>query len=235
MAVNRVVRVACVDCGGGSRKHKVLREFTTHWCAEDVGGGATHQIIRCQECDSIKFRSEAWSSDYLDPESGELEKTVRIYPEQLANARQPMSVRGSLLLPPEIDRIHRETITALNAGALILAGAGLRAIVEAICINAQAPGGNLQQKIDGLVKLNLLAQPQAELLHEGRYLGNAAVHEVETPARRHIADGLVIVEALMDTMYVAPVSAERLRQHRMEKSVAKMASSARSALAKEQG
>ena len=59
----------------------------------------------------------------------------------------------------------------------------------------RAPQGkNLQGKIDGLVKQNLLAQPQADLLHEERYLGNSAVHEVEPPSRKDVEDGLAIVE-----------------------------------------
>src|SRR6267143_4102811 len=55
-------------------------------------------------------------------------------------------------------------------------------------------------KIDGLVKQNLLAQPQADLLHEERYLGNAAVHEVERPSRKDVEDGLAIVEARSRTV-----------------------------------
>lgn len=76
------------------------------------------------------------------------------------------------------------------------------------------------------MKCNLLAQPQAELLHEERYLGNAAVHEVEPPARKHIEDGLTIVETLLNTMYIAPASAQRLREGRMSKAAQRKASSA---------
>jgi len=50
------------------------------------------------------------------------------------------------------------------------------------------------------VKQNLLAQPQADLLHEERYLGNAAVHEVEPPSRKDVEDGLAIVEAQSRTV-----------------------------------
>ena len=50
------------------------------------------------------------------------------------------------------------------------------------------------------MKQNLLAQPQADLLHEERYLGNAAVHEVEPPSRKDVEDGLAIVEAQSRTV-----------------------------------
>jgi hypothetical protein len=229
MPDNDVVKVMCSECGGGFRNHKVLREIENRWSDGSVEGGTQYQIVQCQGCERIRFRAESWNS-YERDETGKPDPTVRVYPEHIPNTRKPtidsyFTIDGDVGLPPAVDRIYRETISALNAGTLILAGAGLRAIVEAICINAKAPGQNLQQKIDGLVTINLLARPQAELLHEERYLGNAAVHEVEPPARKHIEDGLAIVETLLNTMYIAPASAQRLRESRMEKAAAKKASS----------
>jgi hypothetical protein len=96
-----------------------------------------------------------------------------------------------------VGRIYSETIIAFNAGALILAGGGLRAIVEAICIDRQVSGGDLQKRIDDLVTKRLLAKPQADLLHEERYIGNAALHEIQPPAKQEVEDGLVIVEGLI--------------------------------------
>lgn len=228
-----VVKVMCSECGGGFRNHKVLREIGNKWSDESGEGGTKYQIVQCQGCEGIRFRAASWNSYELD-ETGKPDPTARVYPEHIPNVRKPMidsyvtlDGDGYIGLPHGVDRIYRETISALNAGTLILAGAGLRAIVEAICINAKAPGNNLQQKIDGLVQLNLLAQPQAELLHEERYLGNAALHEVEPPARKHIDDGLAIVETLLNTMYIAPASAARLRDSRMKKEAEKKASSAK--------
>ncbi len=91
----------------------------------------------------------------------------------------------------------------MNAGALILTGGGLRAIVEAICIDQNVTEGNLQARIDDLVSRGLLARPQAELLHEERYkryIGNEALHEVSLPAKGDIEDGLFIVEGLLNTI-----------------------------------
>lgn len=113
-----------------------------------------------------------------------------------------------------MDRIYTETIIAFNAGALTLAGGGLRAIVEAICIDRKVSGHNLQMKIDDLAAKGLLAKPQADLLHEERYIGNAALHEILPPAKQEIEDGLVIVEGLINTIYVLPLRAQRLREKR---------------------
>ena len=57
-------------------------------------------------------------------------------------------------------------------------------MVEGICLNNAIKGGNLQEKIDELAMQNLLTKTQAELLHEERYLGNAALHELATPSNQ---------------------------------------------------
>ena len=105
----------------------------------------------------------------------------------------------------------------MNAGIRTLAAGGLRATVEAICLENGLTSGTLQKKIDELAGKNLLTASQAELLHEERYLGNAALHELETPAHHAIEDGLQIVEGLINTIYILPIKAARLRKAREKK------------------
>jgi hypothetical protein len=116
--------------------------------------------------------------------------------------------------PDRVSRIYGETATAFNSGLSVLTGGGLRAIVEAICIDQDVAGGNLSAKIDALVNQNILSQPQADLLHEERYLGNTALHEIDPPSAQDLKDGLDIVEGLLRTIYVLPERAARLRAGR---------------------
>jgi Domain of unknown function (DUF4145) len=78
----------------------------------------------------------------------------------------------------------------------------------------QIKDGGLQGKIDELAKQSLLTIAQAELLHEERYLGNAALHELTTPSAQDIEDGLRIVEGLINTIYILPSKAKRLKKRR---------------------
>jgi UTP-glucose-1-phosphate uridylyltransferase len=89
--------------------------------------------------------------------------------------------------------------------------------VEAICIDRKVSGQDLQKKIDDLVSKGLLEKPQADLLHEERYIGNAALHEILSPVKQEIEDELVIVEGLMNTIYILPLRAERLREKRQKR------------------
>jgi hypothetical protein len=113
--------------------------------------------------------------------------------------------------------MYKETNDALNANIRTLAGGGLRATVEAICLDNGITSGTLLGKIDELAKQNLLTKAQADLLHEERYLGNAALHELATPSTQDIEDGLGIIEGLINTIYILPTKAERLKKRRAKK------------------
>jgi hypothetical protein len=78
----------------------------------------------------------------------------------------------------------------------------------------QITGRNLQDRIDGLVSAGLLAKPQADLLHEQRFIGNTALHELEAPSQLDLLDAVDIVETMLRTIYILPSKAERLRKRR---------------------
>lgn len=212
----KTVKIECDECGGGYRNHEVVAKYELSGGNEDVGmyWHSAYEICKCRGCDSVRFRRSTSNSDDYDYETGEPDVTVRIYPEFRPNARQAHDMDG---LPQRVEAIYHETIKAFNAGALTLAGGGLRAIVEAVCIEQKVTGKNLQQRIDQLALDGLLAKTQADLLHEERYIGNTALHEIERPAQRDIEDGLQIVESLLNTIYIAPLKAARLKQQRLKK------------------
>lgn len=211
----KVVKMPCIDCGGSSKNHTVLAE-TSQTSTDDYGspdGQTDYQICQCGGCDRISFREYA-IYEYDVNVHGEYNATITTYPQV---SRQEYVAVGIAELPEAVGRIYAETISALNAGAVTLGGGGLRAIVEAICLDQKVQGRNLQERIDDLVAKKLLAEPQAQWLHEERYIGNAALHELLPPSAQEVKDGLKIVEGLMQTIYVLPKHAEKLRKKREEK------------------
>jgi hypothetical protein len=213
------IRIRCDNCGGGARNHVILQEYTHRWGNDDacIYGESTYQICQCAGCDSIRYRTESSCSEDQDPDTGEYAITESIYPEELRGDREPISMHE---LPDSIARIYREVIIAFNAGAFILAGGGLRAIVEALCKDKAVQGKSLKEKINQLVDQQLLASAQADLLHEERYIGNAALHEILAPSKLDVIDGLEIIETLLSTLYVVPDRAKRLRLKRERREAA---------------
>ncbi len=73
----------------------------------------------------------------------------------MGDERAPVEVHD---FPDPVTRIYMETVRALNAGAHILAGGGLRAIVEAICIDQkEAPPAPAGTRVGNLVHIGSCA------------------------------------------------------------------------------
>lgn len=212
---DEAMTIACLKCGGGPKNHAIRATYESQWGNDDIQGGTVHSICECMGCNSVRFVARHWCSEAQDMETGECWTGMDVYPQTPQCRRAPIDTSD---FPPKVATIYAETVTATNAGANTLAGGGLRAIVEGLCIDQGVSGGTLEKKIDDLVGRGLLAKPQAELLHEERYLGNAALHELERPSEQDLTDGLDIVESLLTSIYSLPKKARALKARRQGRS-----------------
>lgn len=107
-------------------------------------------------------------------------------------------------LPLKVRKVYREVITAVNSQLPVLAGIGLRSLIEAACKDKGVRGRNLEQQINGLATQGVLSQVQADVLHTHRFLGNAAAHEITPAQPRELIAALEIAETILRTIYVLP-------------------------------
>jgi hypothetical protein len=223
----KIMWVLCATCGHQSRKHRVLYEKKIDISPDSYSIPELiehHRLVECMGCETIKYVKSISDWDAKDlPPWEDVERDTKVYPDSPGSTQQrkpaisaedAMDELGKSLIPGSVSKMYKETIDALNANIRTLAGGGLRATVEAICLDNGITQGNLQNKIDELSGKNLLTKAQAELLHEERYIGNAALHELQTPTAQDIEDGLGIVEGLINTIYILPSKAKRLRERR---------------------
>lgn len=203
---------SCGQCNRETR-HRILAETTTHWQYEDgrVDVWETHQIIQCQGCLTISFRESSRCSEEFDFDSRTggmyLPETVKLFPNRIAG--RPV-MREAHLLPHNVYRIYQEAHGALCAEFGILAGLGLRALVEAVCVDQQVTNGNLQNKIDELATSGRITQAGAQILHSLRFMGNAAAHEVKGHSPRQLNAAFDVVEHLLQGVYILPSQATKL-------------------------
>lgn len=213
----KTIWVTCASCGHQNKKHWVLHEVRKEYHEEDFlpPEYVYHRLVECGGCETIKYVT----SEYSEYQGDAQERDFKVYPDAPGTTQRRSSAftRLDKEIPLSVGKMYMETIDALNAGIRTLAGGGLRATVEAICMHSGIKANNLEKKIDELANQNLLTKAQADLLHEERYIGNAALHEMETPSVQDIEDGLEIVEGLMKTIYILPSKAERLKERREAK------------------
>ncbi len=217
------LRIQCLECNG-KKKHLILqsidasfselidRQFPIEWIDE-------YQTVQCQGCETITFRHLNWFSE--DPDC----LTERLYPKRSENSH---STKVYLNAPPSLRRIYRETIESFNNEIYTLCAAGLRSIVEGICEDQGIQDGpitvtkndgssktvrkkNLQGKISGLCEKGILTKKNSDILHEHRFLGNEAVHELSQPSPEELTLAIEIIEHTIDALYEIPEKALKLK------------------------
>ncbi|MFA5777888.1 MAG: DUF4145 domain-containing protein [Candidatus Paceibacterota bacterium] len=202
--------VVCNHCDN-TTNHLVCSSVEFSWWNDDIQGIDTYEIIRCSGCDSISFRIGSSNSDDVDQDpDGNLihPETVEIYPSRLMGRTALEEVYS---LPDKVRSMYQETHAALCTKLKILAGIGIRALIEAVCSEEKAKGRTLEKRIDDLVIKEILTKRNADILHKTRLLGNKAVHEIKAPSDIELDVAFDIVENLLETVYIIPKKAERLK------------------------
>ncbi|RYZ83790.1 MAG: DUF4145 domain-containing protein [Proteobacteria bacterium] len=129
----------------------------------------------------------------------------RIFPERRRRAPLP----DAQFLPYKIENIYQETFLALNQGQRILAGIGIRALIEAICNNRKVTG-TLEKMINKLVVSNALRQAEADILHKMRFMGNEAAHKTSALSENSLSLAFDIVEHLLVNVFLLEKRAKEL-------------------------
>lgn len=211
---DKIYRLACRNCDSFTN-HKVLTSIETNWGDDDVEiyGTDMFEIVECLGCDSVSFRLASINSEDVESYNEETGKTnykidEELYPNRIAGRKE---IEDTHLLPPKIIKIYKEVHKALCSRLRILAGIGIRVLVESVCRGKEANGSNLENKIDDLVINGLLTKENAEALHATRLLGNRLAHEVIQPKDEVLEIAMDIVENLLMSVYIIPEKAKRLK------------------------
>ena len=208
------VRSPCLACGQDtmhvvSASTEVRSEYVDG--SFSVEGSDEYMVVECRGCQSIRFRHVHTDSEnlYPDPESGVWHAipAIKLYPPYNESRGQ---VHHAEFLPTPVGLIYRETLNALNAGLPVLAGVGLRALVETICRHQQASGRNLEKRIDSLVAQGAVSEAGSEILHGLRIMGNQAAHEVTPHSAEDLHVALDVVEHTLQGIYILPREAAAL-------------------------
>jgi hypothetical protein len=97
-----------------------------------IGSTDSYQVVQCQGCETYSFRHLNWFSEYEDRDAGMDGHTERLYPKR--NSRSIKALEF-LNVPSNIRRIYRESIDSCNDECFTLSAAGVRAIIEGICMD----------------------------------------------------------------------------------------------------
>jgi hypothetical protein len=208
------VKLLCYTCDRET-VHRVVRaaEYQGQWEDEnmDVTSWDVYQVVECRGCESLGFRKTHQNTEEYDndPDTGEqiLDTHQELFPNRLAGRKE---IDHDWTLPRELLGIYRETLSAMRGAMPVLAGIGIRAIVETVCKDRKAVGANLEKRIDALVTQGVLTKEGAEVLHGLRILGNEAAHEVKPHSMLTLGTAMDVIDHLLMGVYVIPARASKL-------------------------
>jgi hypothetical protein len=167
-------------------------------------------MIQCKGCHSISFRHISSNSENCDPYTGEPYEAIFFYPPR---NKDTLPLKWYRSVPEIVGTIYRETISAYNSGLYMLCAGGLRATIESICKDNNIIDGevttrgktsrkdNLEGKINGLLEQGIITSKQTKCLHEHRFLGNGALHDLELPRKKDLSTAIQILENILDSLY----------------------------------
>jgi hypothetical protein len=203
----------CATCGKLTA-HEALTEVDLHDATpdNDIQWWSEHYTIKCCGCKTVSFCEESrCTEDVVQGKNGdlELELTQKVYPGRVAG--RPL-LEDYYRLPHGVAQIYKQTHEALCYKQTILAGIGLRAIVEAVCEEKTATGSSLLKRIDDLTSKGVITSSGAEILHNIRLMGNASAHEARANSEEELSTALEVVEHLLLGVYLIPQKAAKLKK-----------------------
>jgi len=228
----KTMKVFCLECNH-TNKHRVVTSLDgkgEEWCPSEgwgVGWTDGYQVIQCEGCETVSFRHLHWFSEDHHPEYGQDGYLERLYPKRHANS---LKGRNLFNVPFGLRRLYVEVIECYNNDSLILCAAGLRAIVDGLCADQGVVNGpvkvfskdgssssdkrknTLEGKIAGMQEKGLLTATSAKALHEHRFLGNDALHDLARPDQDDLKLAIEIVEHTLDQLYEIPRKALSLNR-----------------------
>lgn len=213
--------VYCLECRNRTNHRIVVKHKRTD-SNDDFWLQQVYAILMCSGCNSVTFMKESTFSEDYNPQTGTIESSIRFYPER---DEQALTVETFNNVPKKLRRIYREVIDAYNRDMYTLCSGGLRAIVEGICKDRKVLNGpvknmkngkivmrkTLEGKINGLVRQSLLTKTHADTLHKHRFLGNVALHDLETPNRDSLTAAIEIIEHTLQNIYELGHIAKRVQ------------------------
>jgi hypothetical protein len=173
----------------------------------EVDGRITTSIWSCGGCDEETF--ECLYQTDLDANGKWQEEHRTYYPERLQSAggRQRKHFQ---MLSAKLNDLYAEVINSFNHGSMLLFTIGLRSLLEGICKDKGLTDGNLEHKINGLTKF-LPNVNVIEALHNFRFSGNAAAHDLDPLKPDDAQVAIEIIEDLLNFLYQLDYKASQVR------------------------
>lgn len=206
---NLCVRKTNHICKYNSRQHLLYsHQDSVHFVAFG------RHFWECAGCETFCIESYSTSENFYLPESraiyleelGSEEQVEEFFPKLEIyseffpkRTEDDLVVKSYVQLPKSLSSIYQEVVRAFNNEIPMLCAIGIRALIEGICFEHEIHGRNLEKKIENLE--SILPKNIVTNLHNLRFMGNEAAHELNTSSQEELKLAIGICEDLLNYLY----------------------------------
>ena len=194
-----------------STEHRTVVEATVvdEDCDGEVFVISTYRIVECAGCHYVSFMDYSLFSEDEDfwQKTESTKQKVYIYPilEEGALTESQLS-QLQFVLPDKVKAIYEETLTAIKNKLFIIAGIGLRAILDTVCRERKIGQARqpLAARLQIMCDINLITEQEKTVLSTVKDLGNDSAHEGKSLNAYEVESVLLTVEYLLGKIYLLP-------------------------------
>ncbi|PWL31742.1 DUF4145 domain-containing protein [uncultured Roseivirga sp.] len=209
-----VINAHCLSCNRSTNQF-IRAKFAPESQAEyELYKYNEYCIVECLGCNNISFIHVSWNDDEESKdENGDSIKIMShfVEDERWLEDYQFLNEEELNELPAMIYDMYEELQGALQREMRVLAGVGMRMLIEAVCLNRKIEGKILQHQIESLLSFGLISKNDFEVLDELRKIGNNSAHKIKAPSDSVLEAALEAVNHLVRTIYVVPKRTRRLK------------------------
>ena len=201
----------CGECKRDTNHQVLHHEYEVNDSKDDENWRCDYYIVQCLGCEGIHFYQEFRDQcSWIYNEDG----TAEDAPDKHTYPMMPTKVEplDFLYLPLSMIHLYTETMDCLNRGNLILAAAGFRGLIEAICIDNDITGKDLSAKITNLWKQHIVTSKDKDNLHAIRFIGNDSIHCKQRYSEHEMMVVAKIINTILTSLYVIDSQVSYLKQ-----------------------
>lgn len=172
---------------------------------------SAYMIVECGGCKTISFVIRADDPNASFDELGYDDYNYPVSPDDLDVEYHFMRESDQELLPEKVYFLYEEVKTTFRTESNILAGIGLRMLVEAVCLQQKIPGANLQKKIERLHTQGMISTTELPIIDKLRQIGNQSTHQIKEFSTEKLSYALDIINHVLVSIYVLPKINRKLR------------------------
>lgn len=187
--------------------HEILKSYVMSSGNEDFAWSDSYEVARCCGCDELTFLKYSIDDSYID-QDGDYIPVIETFPYHEGEA----DFLPTWSMPYDVSSPYIETLKVYNTRCFLLAAAGCRMIIEAVCIDKKVSGKTLESRINNLCRSGFISKEDKIRLHSIRFMGNDSVHHMKMPSEKDLRIVLEIINSTLKSLYVLKTMSQGLEQ-----------------------